>query len=166
MLSNAGNETTNRLIGWTGKLLGDHPDQRRALVANPSLIPNAVEEVLRYEPPGHQACRVVTRDVEYYGQTVPAGSPVMFVSAAANRDSSAFPPDGDAFDALRSHRVHHLSFGFGIHFCIGAALARLEGRIALEEVLRRFPDWEVDTDGARLEPAVVRGWATLPVVPG
>ena len=61
---------------------------------------------------------------------------------------------------------HHLSFGYGIHFCLGAALARLEGRIALEEVLRRFPDWEVDTDGARLDPAVVRGWATLPVVPG
>jgi cytochrome P450 len=166
MLSNAGNETTNRLIGWAGKLLSDHPDQRRALVGDPSLIPNAVEEIVRYEPPGHQACRVATRDVVYYGQTVPAGSPVMFIFAAANRDSLAFPPDGDTFDALRGNQRHHLSFGFGIHFCLGAALARLEVRVALEEVLRRFPDWEVDADRARLEASVVRGWATLPVVPG
>jgi cytochrome P450 len=135
-------------------------------VADPSLIPNAVEEVLRYEPPGHQACRVVTREVEYYGQRIPIGSPVMFLFAAANRDWRAFPPDGDVFDALRRNQRHHLTFGFGVHFCIGAALARLEGRVALEEILRRFPDWEVDADGARLEPAVVRGWATLPVIPG
>ena len=163
MLSNAGNETTNRLIGWMGKLLADHPDQRRALVEDPALVPNAVEEVLRYEPPGHQACRVTTRDVEYHGQTIPAGSPVMFLFAAANRDSDAFPPDGEVFDVRRANR-HHLTFGFGIHFCIGAALARLEGRVATEEILRRFPDWEVDTDNARLEPAVVRGWAALPVI--
>lgn len=166
MLSNAGNETTNRLIGWMGKLLSDHPDQRRALADDPSLIPNAVEEVLRYEPPGHQTCRVTTREVEYYGQSIPAGSPVMLMLAAANRDSRAFPPDGDLFDMFRAHPRHHLTFGFGIHFCIGAALARLEGRIALEEVLRRFPDWTVASDGARLEAAVVRGWATLPVVVG
>jgi cytochrome P450 len=88
----------------------------------------------------------------------------MFLFAAANRDWRAFPVDGDVFDVLRGNRHHHLAFGFGIHFCIGAALARLEGRVALEEVLRRFPDWEVDADGARLEAAVVRGWATLPVV--
>jgi cytochrome P450 len=165
MLSNAGNETTNRLIGWSGQLLGDHPDQRRALVADPALIPNAIEEILRFEPPGHQACRVPTRDVEYYGRTVPEGSPVMLISAAANRDSGVFAPDGDVFDGLRKNPRHNLTFGFGVHFCIGAALARLEGRIALEEILSRFPDWEVDLGAARLDSAVVRGWATLPVVP-
>jgi cytochrome P450 len=162
VLSSAGNETTNRLIGWTGKVLADHPDQRRELVGDRSLVPNAIEEVLRYEPPATQICRYVSRDVEYYGQKVPEGSVIMFLAASANRDRRAFPPDGDVFDIHRAIR-HHLSFGYGAHFCLGAALARLEGRVALDEVLDRFPEWEVDPETARLDSSAVRGWAALPV---
>jgi cytochrome P450 len=163
VLASAGNETTNRLIGWTAKVLADHPGQRREVFEDRSLIPNAIEEVLRYEPPAIQICRYVTRDVDYYGQTVPKGSVMMFLAASANRDDRAFPPDGDVFDIHRTIG-HHLSFGYGLHFCLGAALARLEGRIALDEVLERFPQWEVDVAGARLDSSAVRGWATLPVV--
>jgi cytochrome P450 len=162
LLASAGNETTNRLIGWTGKLLGDHPDQRRQLVQDRSLIPNAIEEILRFEPPSINGCRYVVRDVELHGHTVPAGSAVMLLRGSANRDHRAFPPDGDVFD-IRRAISHHLSFGYGIHFCLGAALARLEGRVALDEVLTRFPDWNVDVDHAELDSSIVRGWKTLPV---
>jgi cytochrome P450 len=165
VLASAGNETTNRLIGWTGKLLADHPDQRRQLVGDRSLIANAIEEILRFEPPATQMCRFVTRDVEYYGKSVPEGSAMMLLAGSANRDHRAFPPDGDAFDIHRTIG-HHLAFGYGIHFCLGAALARLEGRIALDEVLNRFPQWEVDLDHAALDSSAVRGWATLPVSTG
>jgi cytochrome P450 len=163
VLASAGNETTNRLIGWTGKVLADHPDQRRELAEDRSLIPNGIEEILRYEPPAHQFCRYVTRDVDYYGETVPAGSVMMFLAASANRDHRVFAPDGDVFDIHRNIG-HHVTFGYGIHFCLGAALARLEGRIALDEVLTRFPRWEIDSDNAHLDSSAVRGWATLPVV--
>ncbi len=162
VLAAAGNETTNRLIAWTGKVLADHPDQRRELVQDRSLIPNAIEEVLRFEPPAIQICRYVTRDVEYYGEIVPEGSVIMLLSASANRDRRVFAPDGDVFDIHRSIG-HHLSFGYGIHFCLGAALARLEGRLALDEVLDRFATWDIDQDNARLDASAVRGWATLPV---
>lgn len=162
VLATAGNETTNRVIGWSGKILADHPDQRRLLVEDPSLIPNAVEEILRIQPPALQACRTVTTDVEYHGQTVPAGSVMMLIMASANRDSGVFPPDGDVLDVRREIRSH-LTFGHGIHFCLGAALARLEARIAIEEILKRFPEWEVDMEAAKLDSSQVRGWATLPV---
>jgi cytochrome P450 len=162
VIAGAGNETTTRLIGWAGKVLADHPDQRRELVDDRSLIPNAIEELLRYEPPAPHMARYVTRDVEYYGQTVPEGSVLMLLSGSANRDDRKFP-DGDAFDIHRKIG-QHLSFGFGIHYCLGAALARLEGRIALDEVLQRFPEWDVDLDNAQLSPtSTVRGWDTLPV---
>ena len=162
ILATAGNETTNRVIGWAGKILADHPDQRRQLVEDPTLIPNAVEELLRVQPPALQACRYVTRDVEIHGQVVPEGSVMMLLIAAANRDREAFPPDGDQFDIHRQIN-HHLTFGYGIHFCLGAALARLEARIAIDEILQRFPEWEVDHEHARLDSSQVRGWATLPV---
>jgi cytochrome P450 len=162
VLATAGNETTNRVIGHTGKILAEHPDQRRELVEDRSLIPNAVEEILRFEPPALQACRYVTRDVELHGQTVPQGSALMMLMASANRDHRAFPPDGDVFDIHRKIG-HHLTFGYGIHFCLGAALARLEARIAIDEILSRFPEWEVDWDNARLDSSQVRGWSTLPV---
>ena len=162
MLATAGNETTNRTIGWSGKILADHPDQRRELVEDRSLIPNAVEEILRYQPPALQACRYVTRDVELHGQTVPEGSVMMLLMASANRDSAVFPPDGDQFDIHRQ-MGHHLTFGYGVHFCLGAALARLEARIAIDEILQRFPEWEVDEANAKLDSSQVRGWATLPV---
>jgi cytochrome P450 len=161
VLASAGNETTNRLIGWTGKVLGDHPDQRRELAENRSLLANAIEELLRFEPPSINGCRSVAYDVELYGHLVPAGSAIMLLKGSANRDHRAFPPDGDVFDIHRTIG-HHLTFGYGIHFCLGAALARLEGRVALDEVLDRFPDWEVDLEHAELDSSVVRGWKTLP----
>ncbi|MFM8304669.1 MAG: cytochrome P450 [Actinomycetota bacterium] len=166
VIAGAGNETTTRLIGWAGKVLSDHPDQRRELAADRSLIPGAVEELLRYEPPAPHVGRYVTRDVELHGETVPAGSALLLLIGAANRDDRKFA-DPDHFDIHREAGPH-LGFGYGIHFCLGAALARLEGRVALEEMLARFPDWEVDLDQARLAPtSTVRGWETLPVrIPG
>ena len=163
VVAGAGNETTTRLIGWAGKLLAENPDQRRELVADPALIPNAVEELVRYEPPGPTIGRYMPGDVEVHGQTVPAGSAMLFVVGAANHDDRRFE-DPDRFDIHREIR-QHLGFGYGIHFCLGAALARLEGRIALEELLARFPEWDVDLDRARIAPtSTVRGFETLPVL--
>jgi cytochrome P450 len=163
VVAGAGNETTTRLIGWAGKVLAEHPDQRRALVDDPSLIPNAIEELLRYEPPGPQIGRYMPEDVEVYDRTVPAGSTMMFLVGAANRDERHFD-DPDRFD-IRRKIDRHLTFGYGIHFCLGASLARLEGRVALEEVLRRFPEWDVDWSGAHwAQTSTVRGWESLPVV--
>ncbi|TDD91772.1 cytochrome P450 [Actinomadura darangshiensis] len=163
VVAGAGNETTGRLIGWIASVLAEHPDQRRELVDDPSLIKNAVEEVLRHQSPGPFAARYVTRDVEIHGRTVPEGSAMMLVLAAANRDERRYP-DPDRFDIHRKVG-QHLAFGVGAHYCLGAALARLEGRVALEELLRRFPSWEVDWDGARLaQTSTVRGWETLPLV--
>ena len=162
VVAGAGNETTTRLIGWAGKVLADHPDQRRELVADRSLIPDAIEELLRYEPPAPHVGRYVARDVELHGQTVPAGSAMLFLIGSANRDDRRFP-DGDRFDIHRQDGPH-ITFGYGIHFCLGAALARLEGRVALDEVLSRFPEWEVESERAVLAPtSTVRGWETLPV---
>ena len=162
VIATAGSETTTRLIGWAGKTLADYPDQRRDLAQNPGLIPQAIEEILRWEPPALQIARYVTRDVEYYGRTVPEGSAMLMLVGAANRDHRRFPPDGDVFD-IRREAHSHMSFGAGTHFCMGNALARLEGRIALEEILKRFPEWEVDWSGAKpSETAAVRGWAAMP----
>ncbi|PJE07072.1 MAG: cytochrome P450 [Mycobacterium sp.] len=166
VVSGAGNETTTRLIGWAGKVLADHPEQRRALVENPALIPAAVEELLRYEPPAPHVARYVTRDIEYYGQRVPAGSVMMMLIGAANRDHRQFPPDGDVFDIRREPR-QHLTFSVGTHYCLGSALARLEGRVALEEILKRFPEWNVDLTEATLSPtSTVRGWESMPAILG
>jgi cytochrome P450 len=162
MISGAGNETTARLIGFMGQLLSDHPDQRRELVADPALIPGAVEETLRYEPPSPVQARYVAQDAELYGRIVPEGSFMLLLNGSANRDEHQFP-DPDRYDIHR--RGAHLSFGQGLHFCLGSALARLEARVAFEEVLKRWPDWEVDYANAeRAHTASVRGWARLPVV--
>ncbi len=163
VIAGAGNETTTRLIGWTGKVLADHPDQRQELVDDRSLIPNAIEELLRFEPPAHHMARYVAQDVDVHGRTVPEGSIMLLLPGSANRDDRRFG-DGDRFDIHRE-MGQPLTFGYGIHFCLGAALARLEGRLALDEVLDRFPSWEVDWDRARIAPtSTVRGWETLPVV--
>ncbi len=163
VVAGAGNETTTRLIGWAGKVLAEHPDQRRELVDDPTLIPNALEELLRFESPAPHVARYVARDAVHYGQAVPEGSIMMFLIGSANRDDRRHP-EGDRFDIHRN-APQHLTFGFGTHFCLGAALARLEGRVALEEVLKRFPTWDVDWSGAKLSPtSTVRGWETLPVV--
>ena len=163
VVSGAGNETTTRLIGWAGKVLAEHPDQRRALAQDPSLIPNAIEELLRFEPPAPYVGRYVAKDVEIHGQTVPAGNAMLLLLGAANRDERRWP-DADQFDIHRNVGSH-LTFGYGPPFCLGAALARREGRVALDEVLKRFPEWDLDWDGAKLAPtSTVRGWETLPVL--
>jgi cytochrome P450 len=163
LLAAAGNETTTRLIGWTGKVLAENSDQRRELVADRSLIPNAIEEMLRYEAPSPVQARYVTKDVEHHGQTIPEGSVMALLNASGNRDERKFA-DPDRFDIHRKID-HHLAFGYGVHFCLGAALARLEGRVALDEVLNRFPEWDVDWDNAiQARTSTVRGWEKLPVV--
>jgi cytochrome P450 len=163
VLAGAGNHTTNRLIGWIGKLLADNPDARRELVAEPSLIPNAIEETLRYEPSSTQIARYVAREVELYGRTVPGGSAFLCLVGSANRDERAFA-DPDRFDIHRK-TGHHLTFGYGPHFCLGASLARLEGRVALEEILKRFPEWELDRERCVMGSSTgVRGYDSLPVV--
>ncbi len=162
LLAGAGNETTTRLIGWTGKVLAEHPDQRREVAEDRSLLNNTIEELLRYEAPSPVQARYVARDVEVHGQTVEEGNIMVLLTASANRDERHFP-DAERFDIHR--RIdHHMTFGYGIHFCLGAALARMEGRVALDEVLNRFPEWEVDHDNAiQARTSTVRGWSRLPV---
>ncbi len=165
VIAGAGNETTGRLIGWLGKVLGDHPDQRRLIAEDRSLIPGTIEETLRFQPTGPHIARYVARDVDYYGTTVPAGSAMLLLVGSANRDERRWT-DPDRFDVRRDEGAH-LTFGFGTHFCLGAALARLEGRIALDEVLNRFPDWEVDETNIEMaSTSTVRGWKSMPVVIG
>jgi cytochrome P450 len=163
VVSGAGNETTNRLIGWMGKVLAEYPDQRRELVEDRSLVANAIEELLRFEPPTPHVARYVAHDVELYDQPVPAGSAMICLTGSANRDGDKYE-DPDRFDIHRDIG-QHLTFGYGIHFCLGAALARMEGRVTLDEVLKRFPQWEVDLDNIRRAPtSTVRGWESLPVI--
>ena len=163
VIAGAGNHTTNRLIGWTAKVLAEHPDARREVSDDRSLVPNTIEETLRYEPSSTQIARYVARDVELCRQTVPEGSAMLCLVGSANRDERMFP-DGDRFDIHRKI-AHHLAFGYGSHFCLGAALARLEGRVVLEEMLNRFTDWEVDYGGCRLGTSPgVRGYEALPIV--
>ena len=166
VIANAGTETVGRLFGWLGKTLGEHPDQRRELARDPSLIPGAVEEVMRFEPPVHHIARYVAQDVEYHGQTIPKGSALLLMSGAANRDERRFE-NPDTFDIHRTGANSHLSFGRGTHFCLGASLARVEARVALEEILKRWPDWTLDMENARRAPtATVRGWDSMPAVLG
>jgi cytochrome P450 len=163
VVAGAGNETTTRLLGWAAKVLAEYPDQRRAVVEDRTLVANTIEELLRYEPPGPHIARYVAQDTEVYDRTVPGGSAMLFLVGAANRDERRYA-DPDRFDIHRD-LGQHLTFGYGIHFCLGAALARLEGRIALDEVLARFPEWDVDWDGVKWAPtSTVRGWEAMPVV--
>jgi cytochrome P450 len=162
VLAGAGNETTARLIGWLVSVLARHPDQRKELTDDPRLCPNAIEETLRFEPTGHAIARYVTTDVELHGDEVPAGSAMMLLVASANRDERRWP-DPDRFDIHRK-TSQHLTFGIGTHYCLGAALARLEARVALEEILEHFPKWEVDwNDVALSSTSTMRGWETLPI---
>jgi cytochrome P450 len=163
LLANAGNETVARFSGYAGATLAQYPDQRAKLVANPQLIPNAFEEILRYETTSLALARVPTRDVTWYGQVVPEGSALVLVTASTGRDQRQFP-NPDTLDVER-HIDRHLAFGYGTHFCLGASLARLEGRIIMEEFLSRFPEWDVDwaaTDIVHTGSAV-RGYSTLPI---
>jgi cytochrome P450 len=162
MVAGAGNETTTRLIGFVGQLLSEHPDQRQEIASDPGLVPGAIEEVLRYEAPSPVQARYVAHDVECRGERIPEGSIMLLLNGSANRDERHFP-DGECFDIHR--RGAHLSFGQGLHFCLGSALARMQARVALEEVIKRWPDWEVDYENAAMaHTSSVRGWARLPVV--
>jgi cytochrome P450 len=163
VLAGAGNETTGRLIGWLAKVLAEHPDQRRDLVEDRSLIPAAIDETLRFEPTGPHVARYVARDVEYHGTTVPEGSAILLLVGAANRDERRYERP-DEFDIHRQDG-QHLTFGYGLHYCLGANLARLEGRVALDELLSRFPEWDVELEHAQLSAtSTVRGWESMPVI--
>jgi cytochrome P450 len=160
----AGNETTRNLVSGGLVTLAEHPDQWSRLKADRSLLPSAVEELLRWTTPIISFMRTATRDVEVHGQLVRAGDPLLLLYASANRDEDAFGPTAGQLDVARQHN-HQLAFGFGQHYCLGATLARLEGRIMLEEVLDRFDTIEpagtqhkVDTLG------IVNGWTNAPVV--
>jgi cytochrome P450 len=158
----AGNETTTKLLGNAIYWLAHNPAQRRLVRSDPALIPRLVEETLRYDGSTQALARTVTTDVEMYGQTLRAGDRAVLLVGSANRDARVFP-DPDRFDIYRD-TSEMLSFGYGIHFCLGAALARLEGRIALEEVQARFPDYEIDTNRLRRIHSVnVRGFAAMPI---
>ncbi|MGH8976649.1 MAG: cytochrome P450 [Acidimicrobiia bacterium] len=162
LLISAGTETVARLLGNAAVVLAEHPEQRAELADDPALIANAVEELLRYEAPSPVQGRWTTVDVELHGQPVPADSKVLLLTGAAGRDERKYP-DADRFDIHRN-LDHHVAFGYGIHFCLGAALARLEGRIGIEETLRRFPTWDVDKARVvRLHTSTVRGYAQVPI---
>ncbi|MEX5712409.1 cytochrome P450 [Parafrankia sp. FMc6] len=163
LLVSAGTETVARLLGWACVLLAAHPDQRADLAADPSLLGGAVEETLRYEAPSPVQGRVTTRDVEVHGTEIPAKSKVLLLTGSAGRDDRKYD-DPDRYDIRRTFD-RHLSLGRGVHFCLGASLARMEGRIALEETLRRFPTWDVDHDNTvRLHTSTVRGYEELPII--
>lgn len=163
VVAGAGNETTGRLIGWLAKVLAEHPDQRREVEQDRSLLTRAVDETLRFEPTGPHVARYTIRDFEAYGTTVQAGSAVLLLFGSANRDPLRYK-DPDTFNLHRDN-ISHLTFGKGVHYCLGANLARLEGRVALDELLNRWPEWDVDYDSLKLAPtSTVRGWERLRIV--
>jgi cytochrome P450 len=162
LLVSAGTETVARLLGWAGMILPDHPEQLIALSDDPDLIPRAIEELLRYEAPSPVQGRWLTEEVELHGRRLPADSKVLLLTGSAGRDERAYP-DADRFDIRRDLRSH-VAFGYGIHFCLGAALARMEGKIALEETLKRYKRWTVDKEHAvPLHTSTVRGYQRLPI---
>jgi cytochrome P450 len=163
MLGGAGAETVVKLIGNAAVTFAANPDQWRELGADRSKIPGAFEELLRYQAPSQYQLRYSTRDVSLHGTTIPAGSIVMLINGSATRDERAFA-DPDRFDIRRIPSGHNLNFGYGIHSCLGAALARMEGRIALEVMLDLMPAYQVDTAGLRrVAMANVAGWSNVPI---
>jgi cytochrome P450 len=162
LLVSAGTETVARLLGWAAIVLAEYPDQRAEMAADSSLLPAAVEELLRFEAPSPVQGRTASRPVTFYGETVPAGAKILLLTGSAGRDERVYE-NADAFDIHRKAE-QHVSLGFGVHFCLGAALARMEGRIALEETLARFPAWDVDPNTAvRLHTSTVRGYKSVPI---
>ncbi|MGH7963108.1 MAG: cytochrome P450 [Candidatus Binatia bacterium] len=158
-----GAETTTNLVGNAVLALLDHPEQWAKVQASPALVPQAVEEVLRYDAPVQWLFRQTTQEVEMAGAALPAGAAVMFLMGSANRDERKFP-DPDRFDILRNCEGH-VGFGFGIHFCLGTLLARLEAKLALEELLKRFPRLTCNRDHITWgESIFLRGLTALPLV--
>ena len=159
----AGNETTTKLIGNALYWLWKFPDQRDLLLRDPSAIPMAVEEILRYDTSTQSLARLLTRDVELHGATLPAGMKGLLIFGSANRDERQWA-DADTLDMTRNP-AGHLAFGHGIHHCLGAALARLETRVALEAILPRLGRYDIDEASAcRVHSGNVRGFAQLPVI--
>jgi cytochrome P450 len=164
LLATAGNETVTKLLATAFHELWKHPEQRRLLVAEPGLIPNAVEETLRFDPPSQYQGRVATRDVELHGQLVPQGAKMLLINGASGRDERKFE-DPERYD-VRREIDFHLGFGYGRHVCLGAFLARMESKIALEEFLKRFPDYEIPADGVvRMHSGNVRGFSSVSIEP-
>ncbi len=162
LLSAAGNETVARFLGWACTLLDRHPEQRAMLAANPAAIPKAVEEILRYEAPSPVQGRRTTREVERHGVVIPEKAKITLLTASAGRDEREYP-DADRFDVTRKID-RHVTLGYGTHFCLGASLARLEARVALEETLSRFPEWEVVWDEIEwVHTSTVRGYDKVPI---
>lgn len=162
LIAGAGAETVARMLGWAVVLLARHPDQRTQLRSDRSLIPNAIEEILRYEAPSPVQARWVEHDVEVHGTMIPSGSKMLFLNGSGDRDDRHFD-DPDRFDVQRKID-RHLAFGYGAHFCIGSALARLEGRIALEQTFKRFGDWNVDESEVDwVHTSTVRGYHHVPI---
>ena len=162
LLSAAGNETVARFLGWSATALARFPGERQKLVADPGLIPQAVEEILRFEAPSPVQARRVMRDTKLHGEILPEGARVLLLTGSAGRDEREYP-DPDRLDIGRNID-RHVSLGYGLHFCLGASLARLEARIALEETLRRFPEWTVDCEEAEMvHTSTVRGYAKVPI---
>jgi cytochrome P450 len=162
LISAAGNETVARHLGWAAVVCAEWPAERRKLVANPSLIPGAIEELLRFEAPSPTQGRYVTRTAVVHGVEIPAGSKLALLTGSAGRDERRYA-DPDRFDVERK-LDRHVTLGYGVHYCLGAALARLEGRVGLEETLARFPEWDVERDQVKLvETNTVRGPASCPI---
>lgn len=156
----AGHETTTNLLANSAVILAQHSESRRQLADNPDLVPAAVEELLRYDSPVQGLARTLTRQVDLHGLAMAAGDTVLMLFGSANRDNHAFP-DADHFDIHRAPE-RQVALGRGIHFCLGASLARLEARIALQALLARRRDWDVDLDSAtRLRSGPIRGFASL-----
>ncbi|MFF0488438.1 cytochrome P450 [Nocardia sp. NPDC004068] len=163
LLAGAGAETVAKLIGIATVVFADHLDQWQAMRADRSLIAGAFEELLRYEGPVQYDVRYTLRDVTLHDRTIPAHSPLLMLLACATRDPRMFP-NPDRFDITRPFTGHNLGFGYGIHRCLGAALARLEGRIALHAMLDRISEFEVDRAGLRRSRVTsVAGWTNVPV---
>jgi cytochrome P450 len=160
----AGNETTRTLLSGAIVALERHADQRAALVADPELIANAIEESLRWDTPIQTFCRTVVADTDVGGVGVREGDYLIMLYASGNRDVRAYGPDADDFDVTREVNPAHLAFGFGEHLCLGAALARLEARVFFEELLARFPGYEVVGPAARVPSTLIAGIHSLPVV--
>lgn len=162
LLSSAGNETVTKLLGNAVVLLARHPEQRRRLLEDPRLVPGAVEEILRYWPPSQYQGRTLTRDVTLHGVAMPRDARVLLLTGSGCRDERAFP-DADSLDIGRDIPLQ-LAFGHGAHKCLGAALARLESRVALEELHARVPEYEVDeVNLARVHMSNVHGFAKVPM---
>jgi cytochrome P450 len=160
----AGNETTRTLLSGSAIVLAEHPDQRASLGGDPALLPGAVEECLRWVTPVHAFCRTATEDAVISGTEVRAGDYLCMLYASANRDERVFGPDAAEFDVRRQTVPVHLAFGFGEHVCLGASLARIETRIFYEELLARFPRYEVAAAPERVLSTTVAGIRSLAVV--